>query len=120
MPVAARSIANLQQGGGRAGRPGKIPATIKEMVERALSKAGGVDYLVEQAHANPVAFMGLIGRVLPLQVTGENGGALLIDFRWADASVVATDTKQVADETATATIESSDVVDVTWSDISEC
>ena len=87
------------------------------MVERALHKAGGVDYLARQAEENPVAFMGLIGRVLPLQVTGENGGALLIDFRWADAPVVASDTKSVADETNTATAE---ITDVTWSDISEC
>jgi hypothetical protein len=30
--------------------------------------AGGQAWLVEQARKNPVAFMALIGRVLPLQV----------------------------------------------------
>ena len=90
------------------------------MVERALHKAGGVEYLTEQARANPVAFMGLIGRVLPLQVTGENGGALLVDFRWADAPVVAVATTAVADETKPAvTIEATDT-DVVWSDGNEC
>ena len=117
MPVPAASLANLEKRARGRTSPNKIPATIKEMVERALHKAGGVEYLTEQAHKNPVAFMGLIARVMPLQVTGENGGALLIDFRWADAPVVPSETKAVADETNTATAE---ITDVTWSEISEC
>lgn len=54
------------------------------MVERALHKAGGVDYLTEQAHKNPVAFMTLVGRVLPLQLAGHDGGKLEVEFRWKD------------------------------------
>lgn len=69
----ANSLANLRSGGGRAGKPSKVPQAIKEMIEHALHKAGGVDYLTEQAHANPTAFMGLVGRVLPLQVSGSLG-----------------------------------------------
>lgn len=41
------------------------------MIERALTKAGGVEYLTAQAHANPVAFMGLVGKVLPLQLQSD-------------------------------------------------
>jgi hypothetical protein len=67
------------------GAPNKNTASIKEMVLGALSDVGGRDYLAARALDQPVAFMGLIGRVLPLQVTGENGGALVVDFRWADA-----------------------------------
>ena len=51
----------------------------------ALQDVGGRDYLAARALDQPVAFMSLVGRVLPLQVTGENGGALVVDFRWADA-----------------------------------
>jgi hypothetical protein len=75
-----------QKTGGRVkGVPNKLNATIKEMVLGALSDVGGQRYLAERALDQPVAFMGLIGRVLPLQVTGENGGALVVDFHWADA-----------------------------------
>jgi hypothetical protein len=75
-----------QKTGGRVkGVPNKLNATIKEMVLGALSDVGGQRYLAARALDQPVAFMGLIGRVLPLQVTGENGGALVVDFRWADA-----------------------------------
>lgn len=67
-------------GGSRKGKPNKITADIKAMILGALSDVGGQGYLADQAVENPVAFMGLIGKVLPLQVTGEGGGALVI--RW--------------------------------------
>ncbi len=72
--------------GGNAGkgRPkgaqNKITKDLKSMILGALSDAGGQDYLAEQAADNPVAFMALLGRVLPLQVSGEGGGPLVI--RW--------------------------------------
>jgi len=47
---------------------------LKDMILQALDKAGGEQYLVEQASKNPVAFMTLLGKVLPLQVSGEGGG----------------------------------------------
>lgn len=33
-------------------------------------------YLVQQAEENPTAFLTLLGKVLPMQVTGENGDPL--------------------------------------------
>jgi hypothetical protein len=68
------------------GRPNKYTSDIKEMVLGALSDVGGRQYLAERAIDQPVAFMGLIGRILPLQVTGENGAPIAVDFRWADAT----------------------------------
>jgi len=41
------------------------------MILQALDQKGGVDYLVEQAGANPTAFLTLLGKVLPLQVQGD-------------------------------------------------
>ena len=65
---------------GRTGRPSKITTDIKIMVVTALSNKGGVAYLERQADENPVAFLGLIGKVLPLQVTGEGGGPIVIHW----------------------------------------
>jgi len=72
-----------------AGRPkgslDKGNALIREMVAQALDKAGGVDYLCRVAESHPGPFLGLVGKVLPIQVTGEDGGAvqhsLLITFK---------------------------------------
>lgn len=55
-------------GGSRKGIPNKTTADIKTMINNALHKAGGEDYLLRQADENPVAFMGLIGKILPKQV----------------------------------------------------
>lgn len=59
-------------GGRKPGTPNKITGALKDEILQALANAGGVDYLAEQATKNPVAFMGLVGRVLPLQV--KQGG----------------------------------------------
>jgi len=66
-----------QIGKGRPkGVPNKSTAAIKDMILAALDKAGGADYLLAQSRDNPAAFMTLVGKVLPLQLTGENGGAV--------------------------------------------
>ena len=73
--------------GGRAkGTPNKHTAAIKDMILGALDKAGGEKYLLRQAEANPVAFMGLLGKVLPLQIAGTGeGGALVFMLTNAEA-----------------------------------
>jgi hypothetical protein len=60
------------------GVPNKIPAAVKDMVMAALEKVGGIDYLAEQATKNPAAFMALLGKVLPMQLTGANDGPVMI------------------------------------------
>jgi hypothetical protein len=61
--------------GGRAkGTPNKMTKALKDMILQALDGAGGVEYLKRQATENPGPFMTLVGKVLPLQVTGEGGG----------------------------------------------
>jgi hypothetical protein len=48
---------------------------VKAMILAALDKAGGVEYLARQAEATPAAFLGLVGRMLPLEQTtlGQDG-----------------------------------------------
>lgn len=55
------------------GVPNKVTTDLKEMILGALSDAGGRQYLQQQAVRNPAAFLSLIGRVLPMQVTGMLG-----------------------------------------------
>ena len=64
------------------GRPkgvtNKLTKTVKDMVIGALDDAGGQKYLAEQATKNPVAFMTLLGKVLPTQLTGPGDGPVQI------------------------------------------
>jgi hypothetical protein len=57
------------------------------MILGALSEAGGEQYLTRQANENPGAFMTLLGKILPTQVTGDEGGPVTYTFHWADAAL---------------------------------
>jgi hypothetical protein len=57
-------------GGRRKGTPNKLTRDLREMILGALADAGGRDYLAAQAKQNPGAFLRLLGRLLPTQVTG--------------------------------------------------
>ena len=59
-------------GGRQKGTRNKLTTALKDMILQALSNKGGTAYLEAQADANPVAFLGLIGRVLPLQVKASD------------------------------------------------
>ena len=61
-----------KRGPGRPkGSPNKITADVKQAILNAFEKVGGKDYLARQANENPVAFMTLLGKVLPTQITGD-------------------------------------------------
>lgn len=60
------------------GAKNKVPQLLKDMIIQALEDTGGVAYLVRQSEENPQAFLGLVGKVLPMQVVGQDGGAITI------------------------------------------
>jgi hypothetical protein len=64
-------------GGREKGTPNKITADVRAMVLAALDRAGGEDYLLEQARDNPKAFLSLVGRILPTQITGKDDKDLI-------------------------------------------
>lgn len=81
-PKTKRKVGDGTPGPGRPkGTPNKATAALKDMILKALDEAGGVEYLTRQAEDNPTAFMTLIGKVLPMQVTGEGGGAVIHEIR---------------------------------------
>lgn len=57
------------------GVPNKTTALLKDAILKAAEQAGGdeglVGYLEQQAKASPAAFMSLLGKVLPMQVVGD-------------------------------------------------
>lgn len=69
------------------GRPkgalNKTTALLKDAILKAATDAGDGDmaaYLEKQARENPGPFMSLLGKVLPMQVTGEGGSALEVTW----------------------------------------
>ena len=64
-------------GGREKGTPNKLSADVRAMILAALERAGGEDYLLRQATANPRAFLSLVGRLLPTQLTGKDDTPLI-------------------------------------------
>jgi hypothetical protein len=57
---------------------------LKDAILKAATDAGGGDmaeYLRQQATANPGPFLSLLGKVLPMQMTGEDGGPIAVVTR---------------------------------------
>ena len=77
----------IKTGGRRKGSINKVTAQLKDLILQALDESGGVEYLKQTAIDQPVAFLTLVGKVLPLQVTGEGGGALILQLTNSDAKL---------------------------------
>jgi hypothetical protein len=82
-------------GGRTKGTPNKTTALLKdaaiEAAERAGDKDGMVGYLTKQAHENPVAFLTLLGKVLPIQQAQpySNEPTTIVEISFADHDDVA-------------------------------
>jgi hypothetical protein len=81
MAINPESLKNLKPGNKRG--PAKTTALVKDAILQAAMAAGGeggmVGYLTVQAIENPAPFMALLGKILPMQVTGEDGGPVQIE-----------------------------------------
>ena len=73
--------------GGPGRPPGPIKQTLilKDALLLAAQAAGGggkdglVTYLTQQAQTNPAAFLPLLGRVIPLQMSSEGPGKITVE-----------------------------------------
>lgn len=77
------AFADPKAGPGRPkGSVNKTTALLKDAILKAAEAAGGggedglVNYLTEQAKETPAAFMTLLGKVLPMQVVGDEENPL--------------------------------------------
>ncbi len=85
VPTTAFKKGEKRQGQGRPkGVLNKNNQAIRDMIAAALDQVGGVEYLAERANdpKTASAFLSLVGKVMPIQVTGEGDGPLKIEFTW--------------------------------------
>lgn len=61
-----------REGAGRkAGVPNKLNAELKTIIGNAFDTLGGEDYLVGVGKENPVAFLALLGKILPKDINAD-------------------------------------------------
>lgn len=84
--MTERKLGESRQNRGNAGKgrakgsQNKITKTIKEAIEESFIEVGGAAYLVRMANEEPVAYMGLLGKVLPTQVKLETKEPITVVF----------------------------------------
>ena len=83
--VKERQLANLHGGGRKPGQQNRLTVVMKNAIEEAFEKAGGVEYLVRIANGNTAdrtAFMALLGRLLPMQVNSNIDQRIRVELPW--------------------------------------
>jgi hypothetical protein len=85
------------------GAKNKFSVSIKDQMLKSLEKLGGVDYLVWLGRECPAVYGGLLGRVIPMQIAGHNGGP--ITFTVITGVERADDVPTIEHEAPVATIE---------------
>lgn len=66
-------------GGRKKGTPNKTTKALKDAILEAYERAGGVEYLETIARLDPRTFVGLLAKVLPMQITGAGEGPVRIE-----------------------------------------
>lgn len=70
-----QKIANPVKPGRPKGSQNKTTAALKDAILNAFVTVGGEGYLAQVARDDPRTFCTLLGKVLPMQIAGdENGG----------------------------------------------
>lgn len=66
--------------GRKKGSVNKVTADIRQMISNALDKAGGVNYLLQQARENPASFLSLVAKIVPQKVDigGQKDNPIII------------------------------------------
>ena len=100
------NVANLTaMGKGRPkGVPNKSTASIRNMLEEALTRAGGADYfydkLINGTASDRQAIIAMLGRCMPLQIQQTMSGSVKLELPWLTSrgigKVQAADTESLA------------------------
>lgn len=87
--------------GRKKGTPNKTTRLLKEAILRAAENVGNeqggeglVSYLEGIARDEPRAFTGLLGRVLPYQVTGDPDNPIVSNVKWTFVHVAPSDREE--------------------------
>lgn len=85
-------------GGSRKGIPNRQTVAIKDAVERAFTKLGGVEYLVHVGRKDPRTFCALLSKLLPTKLANADGSPLLAALtELTDAQLEARTARALAD-----------------------
>jgi hypothetical protein len=65
----------------------KVTQDIKEMIRLSIDDVGGRAYFARQAEENPVAYMGLVGKILPKEIDARVTGDVILQITSLDEDI---------------------------------
>ncbi len=74
------SLPGERRGGRQKGVPNKLSGNVKENIVAVFTRLGGTAAMAEWAEDNKTEFYRLYAKLLPMQVTGQDGEALKVMF----------------------------------------
>lgn len=82
----AKPKGSPKTGGRQKGTPNRLTGQLKDAILQAAELAGNdkglIGYLEMQAKENPGPFLALLGKVLPLQVAGDQDNPISHTLTW--------------------------------------
>lgn len=84
-PRTAFKPGHKKVGGRQKGTQNKFTRDVKEAVLNALEKLGGEDWLVKLGKKEARAFAQLLGKAMPLQLTGAGDGPIAVSISKDDS-----------------------------------
>lgn len=84
--MARGSKPGERRGGRQKGTPNKTTAALKDAIMNAFNEVGGQSYLAKVAMEDPRTFCTLLGKVLPMQVTGDSDEPIKLVVEWKSGS----------------------------------
>ena len=85
-------------GGSRKGIPNRQTVAIKDAIERAFDRLGGVSYLEHVGRTDPRTFCALLSKLLPTKLSNADGSPLLAALtELTDAQLEARTARALAD-----------------------
>jgi hypothetical protein len=72
-------------GGRKKGVPNKLTTDVRNAINEAFDRAGGIDYLVNLATSDPRTFCTLLGKIVPTQIAGDEDAPIkhVLEVSWA-------------------------------------
>lgn len=77
----------IKTGGRKAGTPNALSSTAKENIAAVFVRLGGTVAMAKWAQENQTQFYSLYAKLIPVEVSGENGGPLVLKLTSADAQL---------------------------------
>lgn len=78
------------------GVPNRFTRDVREMLLNSLEQVGGEAYFVRSARRIPRSYLGLVGRLIPAEVTGKDGGPIEVQIQKAMGSLSQLTDKELA------------------------